>query len=329
MTLLHMDSCSLTDGIFRYAGGANFSRMTTATRFPGVAYSRLSGSDTVSRVITASATVVTGFATKGGTNVSFFSDSGVTQHITVCFLSTGSIEVRRGSAGGTLLVSAVTGYLHSDWQYMEVKITIADAGGNVQVRMNGNPTPVINYTGDTRNGGTSVNMDLVRLAGQSQGDFADWYILNALGSAPNNDFLGDVRVHCLRPNGNGTYSQYVGSDGNSTDNYLLVDETPYGTGDYVGNATIGNKDSYAIEDLPAGVTAVYGVQEIAIVAKSDAGAASIKQLLRVGGTDYTTSALVLSTAYSQMLNIRETNPNTGVAWTPAGVNGIESGVETA
>lgn len=328
MTLLHMDSLGLGDYTFRYTVNGSAARQTTLNRFTGVPHLRLSGSDTVARSITPSATVITGYATKSSSQLNLLGDSGATQHLTVTIFPT-TIEVRRGTSSGTLLASAVHGYVATDWVYVEVKATIADAGGIVQVRMNGNTTPVINFTGDTRNGGTSTNIDVVRLGGQSQGDFADWYICNGLGSAPTNDFLGDVRVHSLRPNGNGTYSQYVGSDGNSTDNYLLTDESPYNTTDYVGNSTVGQKDSYTLDNLPAGVTAVYGIQEVAIVAKSDAGAASIKQLLRVGGTDYTTSSFVLSTSYQEMLNIRELNPNTGVAWTPAGVDGIEAGVETA
>ena len=328
MTLLHMDQLSLGDWAYRYTVSGTPARMTTNNRFTGVAHTRLSGSDWFAKTCTPSAAIVTGFAAKSGASVSFFGDSGVTQHITVV-ITASAIEVRRGNASGTLLASVTTGLLHTDWNYYEVKATIADAGGIVQVRQNGNPTPVINFTGDTKNAGTSTNIDYVRLAGTSQGDFADWYILNTLGSAPNNDFLGDVRVHCLRPNGNGNYSQYVGSDGNSVDNYLLTDESPFNTTDYVGSSTVGQKDSYTLDNLPAGVTAVYGVQEVAIVAKSDAGLASIKQLLRVSGTDYTTSAFALATSYQEMVNLRELNPSTGVAWTPASVDGIEAGVETA
>jgi hypothetical protein len=79
----------------------------------------------------------------------------------------------------------------------------------------------------------------------------------------------------------------------------------------------------------SGVATVFGVQELAIVQKSDAGAASMKQLLRRSGTDSPTISYVLSTSWNQMRNIRELDPSTSNQWTPAGVNAIEAGVETA
>lgn len=332
MTLRWMDSMGLGDLSLRYPGEGG-TRITSGTRFPGVACIQYSGSDITEKAIPATATVVTGAAAStspGAGIITFSTDAGATRHLSILYKSDGVIEVRRGTASGTILASASTGQAHQDtWNYIEVKATIADAGGIVQVRMNGSATPLINFTGDTRNGGTSTLIDTVGIGGASQCRWADWYILDTAGSAPNNDFLGDVRVYVLQPTGSGNYSQLVGSDGNSTDNYLLVDEAPYSTADYVGSATIGQKDSYAMADLPAGVSQVFGVMELAIVAKSDAGAAGMKQLLRVSGTDYTTAALALSTSYGEMVNLRDTNPFTGVAWTPGGVNGIEAGVEVA
>jgi len=329
MTLLHMDSLSLGDSALRYLQAT--TRITNG-RWSGIGCAESSSSALLHKTIPASSTVISGVAcltSPGAGQMAFYGDSGATQHITVLYKSTGDIEVRRGTSAGTVIATAPSGYIHTDWNYFEVKVTIADAGGIVQVRMNGSVTPLINFSGDTRNGGTNLTIDKVSIGGASQARFNDWYIVNTSGSAPNNDWLGDVRVYCLQPTGNGNYSQFVGSDGNSTDNYLLTDETPYNTSDYVGSATIGQKDSYVMADLPAGVGDVFGVQEVAIVAKSDAGAGAIKQLLRVGGTDYVTSSLALSTSYSEMLNLRELNPNTGVAWTAGGVNGLELGVEVA
>ena len=41
----------------------------------------------------------------------------------------------------------------------------------------------------------------------------------------------------------------MGSDGNSVDNYQLVDEYPYNTTDYVGSLTTGAKDTYDFANL--------------------------------------------------------------------------------
>lgn len=67
-----------------------------------------------------------------------------------------------------------------------------------------------------------------------------------------NTLPGNYKLAYLRPNGNGDNSAWAGSDGNSTDNYLLVDETtPNSATDYVQSNTSGQIDEYIIEDPPS------------------------------------------------------------------------------
>jgi hypothetical protein len=58
----------------------------------------------------------------------------------------------------------------------------------------------------------------------------------------------------IKPNGNGYWSGWEGSDGNHTDNYLLVDDTPHDSDStYVVASSAGDKDSHHLQDfsLPA------------------------------------------------------------------------------
>lgn len=57
------------------------------------------------------------------------------------------------------------------------------------------------------------------------------------------------RFHLATPNGNGNYSQFDGSDGNSVDNYALVDEIPPVATDYVSTAVANELDSYTISSV--------------------------------------------------------------------------------
>ena len=75
--------------------------------------------------------------------------------------------------------------------------------------------------------------------------------INDSAGSFENTWPGEGEVIVLRPNGNGASSQFVGSDGNSTDNYLLVDETPPDSADYVGSGTLNEVDDYALEATPA------------------------------------------------------------------------------
>ena len=268
--------------------------------------------------------------------------SGGTTHLVVtAAATTGIIQLRLGSTTGTILQTSPgsVAISHLQYAYVEVRATIADSGGTCIVKVNG--VEAINYTGDTKNAGTTTTIDEIGFAATSviSGGYVYWddfYVLDgtdatAATGRPDNTFLGDVRVEALRPNGNGALSQWVGSDGNSTDNYLLVDEVPANATDYTGTATAGNRDLWTLEDVTAGAQAVFGVQPIYVVQKSDSGAASVKFIARdSGGTvSQLGSTLVLGTTFAH------TSPGTfptkpaGGAWSVADVNGMQLGIELA
>jgi hypothetical protein len=337
MALLFMDGFGSSETAHKWdAVSSTFASLSATPRIPGMYYGQDS-TGSAYKTITASAQVFMGFGFRNNsglkdTSVTFYGDSGATAHITVEHsTATGVLEIRRGAAGGTLLASGTQPLLVGQWNYVEVSVTVADAGGQVHVRINGLTTDEVSYTGDTKNAGTSTNIDRILLRAGSNGAnstwFSDVYILNSTGAAPNNNFLGDVVVRTLSPSGNGTYSQLVGSDADSVNNYLLVDEHPFSATDYVGSATPGDKDTYAMADLPAGVAAVYGVHVNGLMAKSDASLGSARLIIRSGGTDYNGTTRALTTSYTGYYELYETNPATGVAWTPTNVNNLESGME--
>lgn len=96
--------------------------------------------------------------------MSFCGDSGATCHV---YLETGSDSVIRAYRGqrGTLLATASAAFDTSTvglYQYLEAEVTVHDTAGRVQVWIEG--TRVMDFTGDTRNGGTS-DLDTVKLGG--------------------------------------------------------------------------------------------------------------------------------------------------------------------
>jgi hypothetical protein len=311
------------------SGGIN----TTTPRVTGGSWVVLYNSG-LYKSFPASSKVIVGngvYCNSGNSNcIVFYGDGGTTVHIAVYRNTSGYIEIRRNGVGGTLLATGTTIIPLSSWFYMEASATISDTVGEVHVRLNGSGTDEVSYTGDTKNGGTATTIDKILVAtvvGGANVWFTDIYVLNDTGSAPNNAFLGDVTVRTLSPNGNGNSSQLLGSDGNSTDNYLLVDEKPFSSADYVGSATTGQKDTYALTDLPATVTSVYGVQVNASMHKSDAGAGQARAVIRTGSTDYGGATHALSTGAITYHEFYEQNPNTTSAWTPSDVNGLEAGME--
>lgn len=269
------------------------------------------------------------------TFMNFMADAGVTTHVSLRRNDDGSITAYRGGTPGTnsgatvLAVSAPNVILLGNWYHIEIKVLLADAGGTVEVRVNN--TTVINFTGDTKNGGTATVFDRVHIFSNSAGDsmnarFDDFYILNGAG-ASNNDFIGDSRIHNVLPNANGNYSQLLGSDGNSIDNYLQVDENPPNTTDYNGSGVSGDKDSYNFPDLPVAVTAVRAVAQRAWAASSDAGSRAARNFVRIAGVDYPSADYNVGATYLHFETLFDTSPATAVAFTPAEFNAAEWGFE--
>lgn len=329
MALIFMDSFAGNDIATKWdAASAIFSQGSSAPRVPGGYWVSMGyGNNAIYKSFPAKSKVILGAGIRYGGYTSFYGDTGATQHITVIRnTSTGLVEIRRGTAAGTILATSTTPMPY-EWCYIEISVTISDTVGEVHVRLNGATSDLVSYTGDTKNAGTNTTIDRISFTTIINGSqVSDVYILDDTGSA-NNAFLGDVGVRAMTPNGNGNSSQLLGSDGNSTDNYLLVDEAPFSAADYAGSATVGQKDTYAMNNLPSGATTVYGVQIAANMVKSDAGAASARTVIRSGGTDYTGTSQTLSTSSATYVSLYEQDPATSAAWTVGNANSAEAGME--
>lgn len=277
------------------------------------------------------ATHIIGFAVNFGgavptvaANIIEFREGGQT-HLAVRINADLSLSVRRA----TTTLATVGGVLPANgFFYLEFKGTVHDTTGAYEVRVNG--ANVLSASGiDTRDGGAGVTASVVLGCVISNMVFDDLYICDGAGST-NNDFLGDVRVDCFQPSGNGNSSQLLGSDGNSTDNYLLVDETaPNDDTDYVSSSTVSQKDTYAFPNMSHTPATINGVQVVMSAKKDDAGLRSIASVTRSGGADTDGTTQAVSTSYFYYMQILETDPNTAAAWTQSGFDAAEFGIKVA
>lgn len=324
MTLLKIDGFEHKDPT-RYTGGTVTFR-DTGQRF---SVGTVAGSAAGTKIsVPASAQLFVGFAfnpvTGTGLLCTLQSDNGNNNQIRCMRNANGSLRLENGNGGIVYATSAAEVSPDNTWVYVEISGTNAPSGGIAILRVNG--VEQINTTGDTQLLGTAGTLDSVMFGGAtSTPSFDDLYICNALGS-DNNTFLGDVRVHTLVPTGNGANSGLLGSDGNSTDNYLLVDELPPSEVDYAASGTPGVKDTYLLTDLSTSAP-VLGVQVGYSALKSDAGAIQSRSVVRVSATDYPGTTDAPGTTKSAFLYMHQINPATGVAWTPAEVNALEAGME--
>ena len=193
-------------------------------------------------------TITMGFAWKtSGLSTSLicqaFETIGGSVQISIGSKIDGAFELQR--SGSTVATTATGLYVANQWYYLEVQSKIANAGGTLTLRLNG--TQIGTFSGDTQTGTTAL-VNAIRLATGSQNNYFDDFYLCTAATTPD-AFLGDCVVETLLPNGNGAVNQFIGSDGNSTDNWDLVDAVPPVPEAYVTSSTPGHQDLYTMSDL--------------------------------------------------------------------------------
>jgi len=222
-------------------------------------------------------------------------------------------------------------YELNTWNYFEIKCKIGDgSAGHIVARLN--EQELINWTGDNHHSGaTGLQVSRLRWYFDRYWDIQidDFYIAGSNGSY-NNDFLGDVRIDVINPNGAGNHTDLTPSAGS---NYDCVNEAIIDESDYVEGATTGLIDSYAYPDVPTDLddTAIYAV-DIRNISQRTSAADNIKidGLIRTGSTDYNASAdLSLGDSWNSKNFIFERDPSDSNIWTKAKINACEFGVEVA
>lgn len=186
-------------------------------------------------------------------------------------------------ASGTTIVPAAR------WFYIELKIDVG--AGHATVQLNGAPEiagSVGNFGGS---GIQQIRFENHSLSGNTHID--DVVVMDTTGSAPNNDFIGDVRIVTLYTVADGTHTQWTPDSG--TNHYSRVNEHLIdGDASYVKDATPGDKDSYLMDTF-AGV--IYTAQLNVGARKGEAALRQLKPLIRQAGTDHVGPLGTLSTDY--------------------------------
>lgn len=237
---------------------------------------------------------------------------------------------------GSQVDTYVAGGFSTTGQWFHIGLDVKiDASGWVYVYLDG--IEIFAYEGDTTGNGSSANQvewnELYGIGGDTWNTYYyidDIYIDDTAGesaAAP----VPDQRFHYRVPAGNGSSSDLTGSDGDSTDNYLLVDEIPHdGDTTYVEAASSGLRDLYDTTTftLPTGFE-VTAVIPTAVAKKTNAAIGSQLKLVAKDGVDEAvSSANDLATSYSLLYERMTTQPD-GSAWDESGVNAAEYGVESA
>jgi len=241
--------------------------------------------------------------------------------------ATEQCRLEHGPAGGlrfygnnTLLAESAQNVCPlRSWYYLEMKVVFGNPG-SFEVRINGRTV----LSGSGRTTSTANNYaNWVGLRGGSADYFDDLYICDNTGSV-NNDFLGDIKVVTVYPNGDGTNTAWTPSSG--TTHYVLVNEAPANDDtNYLYTSTVNATETLNVTDISlAGV--ILGVAVFACVRKDDAGTREASVICRSGGTEYEGTQVPIGNSYSYLKQIWQTDPATGDLWTVSGFNAAEFGV---
>lgn len=242
----------------------------------------------------------------------------------------GTLEVVRRNvtsvSGGVSTFTLTTG----TYFYIEWKMTISNsiAADSCIVRVNGIERINVDAGEDIQQSANSrSNILSINGASTTINLWDDLYIFDQTGSE-NNDFIGDAFVAAQFPDGNGATSDFVGSDADSIDNYLLVDENP--TDDdstYTESSTPGEIDLYTFDNL-TGSAKIKAVQINNVVRKDEIGARIIRVVTRPASTNFFgVSKAPSAVSYINEIEILEQNPETAANWTKPGFNATEFGIE--
>lgn len=232
-----------------------------------------------------------------------------------------------------LLVTSVKGIKSYVWNFIEIKFKASDSSssGDVQVKVNGETIYScaagidFHHSNNPDSNTHGVVIGFPTASGQYW-YIEDLYVCDSSGSV-NNTFLGDCRIQTLYPSGNGNSSQFMGSDADQTDNYLLVDEAqPDDDTTYVYDDTVDQVDLYAFDNIDSNVDTIHGVVADACMKKTDAGSRTARIMCRSGGSNYEGAELFPGTNYGHYPQIWETDPDTASAWTETGINAAEFGL---
>ncbi len=245
-------------------------------------------------------------------------------HSALFILSDGSIQYKRGatqiaiSAGGT-----VSGGV---WHYIEMEQTLSTGGastGSCVVKLNG--ATILNLSSISNNDDLVELPTILSIGGVM--DVDDLVLVTGSEVAPFNTLFGDWAVRTLFTNGAGSSTQFTPVP--VVANYLNVDETtPDDDITYVQSGTVGERDLYAMTDLPAAVVSVLGVAATPTIRKSDAGTRQFANVVHRAGSSTVGSTLTCTSAYAAGLQTMfRFDPVTGVAPTPAQVNAYEAGYD--
>lgn len=260
-------------------------------------------------------------------------DGANSPQVSLTVTTTGVLQLRQGVSSTVLadsdaLTSGVPPIVAGAYQFIEMYVKIGNgaspADGAVEVRVDG-VTVIDTDTIDTQaTANVGSSQAVVASSGVGSGvtslDIADLYMCDGY------QFLGDTQWIDVLPNADGANSDWTRNTG-ATDYDAIDDTTPDGDTTYIAATTAAQVSDFGLQDLSGTVSEVVAVISKHMTRKTDAGSANVRASIvsTLGSPDSVSDGASnpMTEAYTYYRDIFLTDPGTGVAWTPAGVNAAQ------
>lgn len=255
-------------------------------------------------------------------------DSGTTQ-ISLAFDALGRLQFYRGNPTTNAIGPNSGAYVLQPGVYhrYEVKFKIDNGAGTVELRIDGNATPVIIASGlitraTANNFFNSIRLGDVSGANWNGSLWSDVIFLDDTGGSLNT-FLGDRKLLTAMPASAGDFTQFT-PHGAATNWQSTNEIPPNGDTSYVDDGTIGDRDDYGVQALAFSGNADFAVV-YSRIRKDDVNPHTIQQNVRSSGVDAFSADISVPSSYIYAFTVFENDPNTGVHFTQAGQNAMQIG----
>lgn len=340
MATRFVDSCSLENSPQRlYVTGNNGAYINGKGRFglPGL---QPSGGNHLGMPTLPDnpSTIFTAFAASpSNTNsnvplIGLYDTASLVDQVGLSITVGGILTAYRGGngSGGTLIATASGfNFIQDGINHFEVKWVIDAAAGVIQVRLNGDPNPILTFAGNTK---ASANAFFNQIRLYPGGIFSDIHVFDATNPTGNDphDFLGNKRIYTLdvdsdtAPNdGMGTPAQGAGNHHLNVDEFPPNDDT-----DYLA-LTAGQKETFGFQNLPANTS---GISQVGLfprwrVDDAQPHTARVNCISGASTANGTTKNPPATYKTETDGGFFPVNPNGGGVWNAAGVNGMNGQVE--
>lgn len=212
----------------------------------------------------------------------------------------------------------------NNWHYLEFYLKPGTTDGAFEVRCNG-VTIDSDINIDTQNLGGPITT--LRIYGSAYWPNTSVALCDNL-YVSDSQFYGPSIVRALRPDADGDDEDWSTSD-LGTDSYQLINDQSPADDDteYLYSSTSTDRTLCNYPSVPSGQTNIEGIQ-ITTQARTDGSSDDMKASVKSGGTVYDQSVVTVdNTTYTERQDILENDPDTASAWTEAGLNAMQVGVE--